>query len=443
MAVAEAVRAAPLGALPAPWWRGKRGVARRSSCSAMLVAYFRLEERLGLAGGADLELALAASRPLPDLALGQPQPAAPEHRVPDLQRLRELPRRLRLLADAVLLLPHVVGHDGARHADRPPLRRPQGGARTSCRVRELRRCSVSGTTRVQTFSLMFAAVGISLVVGRAARRPRRTLRRASTAAITPGARRDADHPGLRVSDAGRDSLLGRPGRRGRDHDDLRRPTGDPDHVRSASAASRRTPSRRRPRSARRAGRCSSKVQLPLARRMLLLSVNQTILFALSMVVIAGLIGGAGLGDAVTNGLYTDPAFAIFAGAAIVIMAIALDRSTEAMANRTDPAHAAPDRRRRRSVLRLYTAACARRPSWLAVGARPRLRRGHRLVALDGAGLAARLRPARARLRPEPEHVPLPRSDEPDRRLHRPARDPAAAHLLHRDAVAGDARSGWS
>src|SRR4051794_1166706 len=78
-----------------------------------------------------------------------------------------------------------------------------------------------------------------------------------------------------------------------------------------------------------------KVQLPLARRMLLLAVNQTILFALSMVVIAGLIGGAGLGDAVTNGLYTDPVFAIFAGAAIVIMAISLDRATESIANRTD------------------------------------------------------------------------------------------------------------
>jgi glycine betaine/proline transport system permease protein len=101
----------------------------------------------------------------------------------------------------------------------------------------------------------------------------------------------------------------------------------------------------------------TKVQLPLARRMLLLSVNQTILFALSMVVIAGLIGGAGLGDSVTNGLYTDPAMAIFAGAAIVIMAIALDRSTEAMANRTDPAHRHLDAEKSRQ-LRIYTAVCA-------------------------------------------------------------------------------------
>src|SRR4029077_18952382 len=101
----------------------------------------------------------------------------------------------------------------------------------------------------------------------------------------------------------------------------------------------------------------AKVQIPLARRILLLSGNQTILFALSMVVIAGLIGGQGLGDTVTNGLYTDPAMAIFAGAAIVIMAIALDRSTEAMANRTDPAHRhlTADKSRR---LRIQSAICA-------------------------------------------------------------------------------------
>ncbi|MGH3144122.1 MAG: ABC transporter permease subunit, partial [Gaiellales bacterium] len=82
----------------------------------------------------------------------------------------------------------------------------------------------------------------------------------------------------------------------------------------------------------------TKVQLPLARRMLLLGVNQTILFALSMVVIAGLIGGGGLGDVVTSGLYSNPALAILAGFAIVIMAIALDRATEAIAEQTDPAH---------------------------------------------------------------------------------------------------------
>ena len=81
-----------------------------------------------------------------------------------------------------------------------------------------------------------------------------------------------------------------------------------------------------------------KVQLPLARRMILLGVNQTILFALSMVVIAGLIGGGGLGAVVTSGLYSNPALALLAGIVIVVMAIALDRSTEAMAARTDPAH---------------------------------------------------------------------------------------------------------
>jgi glycine betaine/proline transport system permease protein len=94
-----------------------------------------------------------------------------------------------------------------------------------------------------------------------------------------------------------------------------------------------------------------KVQLPLARRMLLLAVNQTILFALSMVVIAGLIGGSGLGDPVTNGLNTNPAVAILAGAAIVIMAIMLDRVTEAVAERTDPTRRHLDEAGRRHARR--------------------------------------------------------------------------------------------
>ena len=99
-----------------------------------------------------------------------------------------------------------------------------------------------------------------------------------------------------------------------------------------------------------------KVQLPLARRQLLLSVNQTIMFALSLVVIAGLIGGRGLGDVVTNGLYSNAALAILAGIAIVIMAIALDRATAAIAERTDPArqHLTDEGRRRARIATLAT-----------------------------------------------------------------------------------------
>ena len=81
----------------------------------------------------------------------------------------------------------------------------------------------------------------------------------------------------------------------------------------------------------------TKVQLPLARRMLLLGVNQTILFALSMVVIAGLIGGGGLGAVINSGLSSTPALALLAGLVVVVMAISLDRATEAIADRTDPA----------------------------------------------------------------------------------------------------------
>jgi glycine betaine/proline transport system permease protein len=91
-----------------------------------------------------------------------------------------------------------------------------------------------------------------------------------------------------------------------------------------------------------------KVQLPLARRMILLGVNQTILFALSMVVIAALIGGGGLGAVVTNGLSSNPALAILAGLVIVVMAMALDRSFEAIADRTDPARRHLDEARKRS-----------------------------------------------------------------------------------------------
>ncbi len=108
-----------------------------------------------------------------------------------------------------------------------------------------------------------------------------------------------------------------------------------------------------------------KVQLPLARRQLLLSVNQTIMFALSLVVIAGLIGGRGLGDVVTNGLYSNPALALLAGVAIVIMAIALDRSTSAIAERTDPTrrHLTDEGRRSARIATSPPSAPSARSCW--------------------------------------------------------------------------------
>ena len=100
-----------------------------------------------------------------------------------------------------------------------------------------------------------------------------------------------------------------------------------------------------------------KVQLPMSRRMLLLGLNQTILFALSMVVIAGLIGGGGLGAAVNSGLFSNPALAILAGFTIVVTAMALDRITEAIANRTDPTRRHLDDTRKRR-LRVESALAA-------------------------------------------------------------------------------------
>ena len=60
----------------------------------------------------------------------------------------------------------------------------------------------------------------------------------------------------------------------------------------------------------------------------------------------------------TNGLYSNAALALLAGIAIVIMAIALDRATSAIADRTDPTrrHLTDEGRRRARLLTLATFA---------------------------------------------------------------------------------------
>ncbi|MGW3285492.1 ABC transporter permease [Streptomyces sp. NPDC001002] len=71
-------------------------------------------------------------------------------------------------------------------------------------------------------------------------------------------------------------------------------------------------------------------RIPLARRELLLGLNQTIMMALSMAVIASVIGAGGLGDRVYQALASvDVGAALAAGVPIVLLAVVLDRVTGA------------------------------------------------------------------------------------------------------------------
>ncbi|MEV5848981.1 ABC transporter permease subunit [Streptomyces sp. NPDC051985] len=77
-------------------------------------------------------------------------------------------------------------------------------------------------------------------------------------------------------------------------------------------------------------------RVPLARKELLLGLNQTIMMALSMAVIASVIGAGGLGDRVYQALASvDVGAALAAGIPIVLLAVVLDRITAAAGERGD------------------------------------------------------------------------------------------------------------
>ncbi|MFD7435056.1 ABC transporter permease [Streptomyces sp. NPDC059861] len=76
-------------------------------------------------------------------------------------------------------------------------------------------------------------------------------------------------------------------------------------------------------------------RIPLARKELLLGLNQTIMMALSMAVIASVIGAGGLGDRVYQALASvDVGAALAAGIPIVLLAVVLDRVTAAAGSGT-------------------------------------------------------------------------------------------------------------
>ncbi|MBB5120613.1 glycine/betaine ABC transporter permease [Streptomyces eurocidicus] len=81
----------------------------------------------------------------------------------------------------------------------------------------------------------------------------------------------------------------------------------------------------------------TRVQLPLALPTIMAGVNQVIMLALSMVVIAGMAGAGGLGEAVYAAVtQVDIGGGVESGLAVVILAIYLDRMTGALNQQVSP-----------------------------------------------------------------------------------------------------------
>lgn len=78
-----------------------------------------------------------------------------------------------------------------------------------------------------------------------------------------------------------------------------------------------------------------KVQFPLAMPTIIAGINQTIMLALSMAVIAAMIGSPGLGEVVYGAIgRVNVGLGLVGGLGIVVLAIVLDRLTEGISKRT-------------------------------------------------------------------------------------------------------------
>ncbi|MET0694077.1 MAG: ABC transporter permease, partial [Propionibacteriaceae bacterium] len=85
----------------------------------------------------------------------------------------------------------------------------------------------------------------------------------------------------------------------------------------------------------------TKVQIPMSAKAIGLATNQGLIYALSMVVIGGMVGAGALGYDVIAGLNQLDLFGkgLAAGLTLVVMGILLDRITQAAASRSGPSSA--------------------------------------------------------------------------------------------------------
>ncbi|MGV9195448.1 ABC transporter permease [Microbacterium sp. MC2] len=115
------------------------------------------------------------------------------------------------------------------------------------------------------------------------------------------------------------------------------------------------------------------VQLPLATPTIMAGINQIILLALSMAVIAGMAGADGLGKEVVSALSTiNVAKGVEAGLGVVFIAIYLDRVTAALGNPADHRWSLLGiLGRRRAQQRRDAAAVAQADADLAIASGPK------------------------------------------------------------------------
>ena len=98
------------------------------------------------------------------------------------------------------------------------------------------------------------------------------------------------------------------------------------------------------------GRILRQIQLPLALPTIMTGVNQIIMLSLSMVVIAAMVGAGGLGQPIVQSLQRiDIGLGSEAGLSVVILAIFLDRVTNALGNLQDHSPIAKMRARKASA----------------------------------------------------------------------------------------------
>jgi glycine betaine/proline transport system permease protein len=118
----------------------------------------------------------------------------------------------------------------------------------------------------------------------------------------------------------------------------------------------------------------TKVQLPMAKRTIILGVNQTTLAALSFVVIAALIGAPGLGEPIVRALsIRSIGDGVTAGLAVVLLAVMLDRATTAAVAKSNqiPLTGQPLMRRRiglivAGIATIVAIMVSRQQLWAAV-----------------------------------------------------------------------------